>query len=265
MLFSGFLLFSCGPEPKEPTISPATQTTAPAPATQITSSDTDNSLAMDTARLDTPVLPPTRKPNGVYRLLLPDEEGKNILHTISFSPTAYRLQEEYPGKKDSVVVTTGTWAPSGGFIWLYRDQIARGRYKWKGDTLQYYSPRQKKSFSLEKLTPAAANKVWQTKKQEGAILYGVGNEPFWSVEVRPDDSLVLNMPDWSAPLRAKITAKDKSGDSAVYTAANDSLQLTVYPIFCNDGMSDFLYTQKFKVVYKGQTYSGCGEVLRTVH
>jgi uncharacterized membrane protein len=53
-----------------------------------------------------------------------------------------------------------------------------------------------------------------------------------------------------------------SADSTVYTADNDSLLVTVYPLFCSDGMSDFLYTQKIKLVYKGQTYTGCGERLR---
>lgn len=265
MIFCGFLLFSCGPEPKETTVSSQTRTTTTTQATQVTSTDTDNSQAMDTASLHTPVLPPVKKPEGVYRLLLPYEGGKKVLHTVSFSSTAYRLQEEYPGKKDSVVVTEGTWAPSGGFIWLYRDQIARERYKWKGETLQYYNPQLKKSFSMEKPVPALANPVWQTKKKEGVVFYGVGNEPFWSVEVGRNDSLVLNMPDWSTPLKAKLTATDKTGDSAVYAAADDSLQVTVYPFFCSDGMSDFLYTQKVKVMYKGQTYNGCGELLRQSH
>lgn len=239
-----------------------TSNTASAPVHPEIAADTDSNVSPDTPAETVPPLPPTKKPAGIYRFLLPYEGGSKILHTVSFSPANYRLQEEYPGKKDSVVITEGTWAPSEGFIWLYKDQIVRGRYTWKGDTLQYYSPRLKKRFSMETLSPVVVNEIWQAKKKEGTQLYGVGNEPFWSVEVTGKDSVVLNMPEWTAPLSLKLAAAAPAKDSTVYTAENDSLSVTVYPLFCNDGMSDFLYTRRVKVVYRGQTYRGCGEVLR---
>jgi uncharacterized membrane protein len=199
----------------------------------------------------------------VYRFLLPDEGGQKILHTISFSRGTFRLQEEYGDKRDSVVITEGTWAPSREYIWLYRDQIVRGRYLWVGDTLQYYSPRLKKTFPMQKVEPVAANDLWQRKREDGSLLYAVGTEPFWSVEVTGQDTLVVNMPDWTAPLRVKVAAETNTTDSTVYRDVNDSIQLTVYPLFCSDGMSDFLYTQRIRMVYKGQTYKGCGEKLRS--
>jgi uncharacterized membrane protein len=263
VIFVCFFLLSCGSEPKEVSVTTQTKEITTAPSTQIIAADTDNSFAKDTTTDIVPVVRPTKKPSGIYRFLSPYEGSQKILHTIAFYPGTYRLQEEYPGKKDSIVVTEGTWAPSEGVIWLYKDQIVRGRYTWKGDTLQYYSPRLKKNFSMAKLSPVTANKIWQTKKGGGTLLYGVGNEPFWSVEVNNQDSIVLNMPDWNTPLRVKMTATDIARDSTVYAAPNDSLHITVYPFFCNDGMSDFLYTRKVKMTYKGQTYKGCGEVLRS--
>jgi uncharacterized membrane protein len=258
-----FLLLSCGSEPKEPAVAIQTTDTAVAPVNTTSTSNTDLNFAKNEPPAeDLPVAAPVKRPSGVYRFLLPGEGSQKILHTVAFQSGSFRLQEEYPGKKDSIVVTQGTWAPSSGFIWLYRDQIVRGRYTWKGDTLQYYSPRLKKTFSMEKLAPVSANKIWQTKKQEGAVLYAVGTEPFWSVEITHQDSVVLSMPDWNAPLKVKLNAANAAKDSTVYAAGNDSLLVTVYPFFCSDGMSDFLYTQKVKVLYKGQTYSGCGERLR---
>lgn len=264
VIYSSFVLLACGTEPKEVTISSESKNTATAPAVADTPPDSGSRIPADNTTEMVTVTPVTPKPAGIYRAMLPYGEGKKILHTIAFYPTTYRLQEEYPGKPDSVVITQGTWAPSGGYIWLYRDQVAAGRYTWKGSTLQYYNPQLKKSTSMEKLVPAATNQVWQTKKKQGIALYGVGTEPFWSVEVDDSDSLVVNMPDWTSPLRSKITAADRSQDSVTYTASGDSLQLVVYPRFCSDGMSDFLYTQKLKLVYKGQTYKGCGEVFRPV-
>ena len=139
----------------------------------------------------------------------------------------------------------------------------RGRYTWQGDTLQYYSPRLKEKFAMHKLEPAAGNDVWKRKRAEGAVLYAIGTEPFWSAEITGQDTLVVNMPDWSAPLRMEVTAASATSDSAIYKALNDSIQVTVYPLFCSDGMSDFLYTKKIKLTYKGQTYQGCGERFRS--
>jgi uncharacterized membrane protein len=256
-------LLSCGTGPDDKASYTRATDSSFTHASELPVTNNDLNFAKDEqVTEELPATPPVKKPSGVYRFLLPEENGKKILHTVSFSTTSFRLQEEYSDKRDSIVVTQGTWAPSAGFIWLYRDQVVRGRYSWKGDTLQYYSPRLKKSFAMEKLTSVRVNNVWQTKKAEGVALYAVGTEPFWSVELSRQDSLVLNMPDWNAPLRVKVATASASADSTVYTADNDSLSVTIYPLFCSDGMSDFLYTQKIKLVYKGQTYTGCGERLR---
>ena len=263
VIYVSLLLFACNNEPKDTIVATRkTDTVVPASFDTV-ATDTADRFDKDTTEDKIVVKPPTRKPSGVYRFLLPLEQGEKILHTIAFYPTTYRLQEEYPGKKDSVVITEGTWTPNEGFIWLYKDQIAQERYTWKGDTLQYYSPSEKKRFSMEKLAAASANKPWQTKRKEGALLYGVGTEPFWSIQLNKNDSLVLNMPDWSTPLQAKLEETTTGKDSTVYAAAaGDSLRLIVYPFFCSDGMSNFVYTKRIKLTYRGQTYHGCGEVFR---
>lgn len=262
IVYGCFLLFACNSEPKHVAVTNQKADTMISPVVNTLNPDTNSEQLKDTVSDPPLATPAIKRPTGVYSFLMPFEAEKKILHTIAFYPTTYRLQEEYSNKKDSVIITEGTWAPSGGFIWLYKDQIVQGRYVWKGDTLQYYSPAQKKRFAMEKLSPAIANKPWQTKRKEGALLYGVGTEPFWSVEVNKDDSLVLNMPDLSSSLQVKIGEIATAKDSIIYTADNDSLHVIVYPFFCNDGMSDFVYTKKIKLTYRGQTYHGCGEVFR---
>ena len=263
-LYSCILIVSCGlePEKKDSVVSSVPDTVAQS-SQVITTADTDVSFARDTAIVKPVVRTPVKKPSGTYQFLLPAEDGKKILHTIAFYRGTFRLQEEY--NRDSLVVTEGTWAPSRDFIWLYKDQVVRGRYTWKGDTLQYFSPEQKKTYAMYPLTPATENAVWQTKRKEGQQLYGVGTEPFWSVEVTKDDSIIVNMPDWNAPLRAKITEASATDESAVFSAVRDSVRLVVHSYFCSDGMSDFLYTKRLELVYKGQTYRGCGEFLRPTH
>ena len=196
VLFCGVYLLACGDKPAEKTVSTTTEKTSATAASLPPSADTSVSFAKDTSSHASYAVTPVKRPSGIYQFILPYQDGGHILHTIAFSPGTYRLQEEYSGREDSVVITEGTWAPSQGFIWLYKDQLVRGRYVWKGDSLQYFSPGSNKKFSLSKLQPASSNTVWEDKKKEGAILYGIGTEPFWSVEVTKHDSAVLSMPDW---------------------------------------------------------------------
>lgn len=250
------LLTACAEQAGENAVTkPATTAVAVAPET--TATDTTVILTKDTSAYES-YAPPVKKPKGIYQFIFPYDKTTKILHTIAFYPNTFRLQEEYLGKKDSIVITEGTWAPSQGFIWLYDGHVARGRYTWTGDTLQYYSPRLSKKFSLTKQTPATANKVWMDKKNTGTILFGVGTEPFWSVEVNKRDSIILSMPDWTQPLRVKISNKNNEKNKIVYSAGSDSLEVIVHPYFCSDGMSDFTYSNKVTVTHRGKTYNGCG-------
>ena len=249
---------ACGNEPAEKTIATTKETTAVVTSEAADSIDTSISFAKDTSSHASYGVAEIKRPSGVYQLIMPYQNDEKILHTIAFYPGTYRLQEEYTGRKDSIVITEGTWTPSQGFIWLYKEQLVRGRYIWKGDTLQYYNPGSKKKISLAKLMPAASNPVWREKENAGTVLYGVGNEPFWSIEVSRHDSAVFSMPDFTAPLRVKLSGTNLLRDSTVYTADEDSLRIIVQPYFCSDGMSDFTYSHKISVTYKGRTYQGCG-------
>lgn len=256
-LFLPFLVAACDSEAEKKTTSTPIDTPKIALAPPQNELDTAANFAKDTASYQS-FAPPTKKPSGIYQFVLPHEGNTSILHTIAFYPATFRLQEEYIGKNDSIVITEGTWAPSQGYIWLYKDQLARGRYIWKGDTLQYYSPRLKKTFSLTKEVPVSTNKVWMDKKNQGAILFAVGTEPFWSVEVNKHDSIILSMPDWTEPLRVKISTTSLEKNTTTYLAGTDSLRVTVHPYFCSDGMSDFIYANKVTVNHRGKTYEGCG-------
>lgn len=250
-----FFLLACGPTPKE-TIVTTTKTEQPPTGAELTTLDTDTGF---TGEVEAPVVFNTKSPSGIYQFVLP-YGASGVLHTVGFNPGKYRLQEEYGAARDSLVISQGTWAPSAGFIWLYKDQIVRGRYAWKGDSLQYYSPRLKKFFTLTKLTPAENNTEWRKKAQAGAALFSVGTEPFWSLEVSKKDSIVINVPDWTQPLKVRIGRRVMGSDSTVYFSQSDSVRIVVYPQFCNDGMSDFIYTSKVRFTYRQTAYEGCGVV-----
>jgi uncharacterized membrane protein len=205
-----------------------------------------------------------KNPSGIYQTRLNYKGG--IQHTIAFyKDNTYQLQEKYiTAKNDSVVITTGNWSPSDGYIWLYKDQVVNGRYSWNGDTLQYFSPFSKKSFSMQSLTDANENTVWQKKADNGISVVGIGNEPFWSIEVLRKDSISFLLPDWKQPLRLKVSSFISNSDSIAYVAKNDSthLNVTILPFFCSDGMSDYVYRNKMKVKFNDQVYEGCGVVYK---
>lgn len=226
----------------------------------------NNTVDANTASQDTstsiklPAVKKIKNPGGIYRTVLP--YNNKVEQTIAFnSDFTYQLQEKYSRENmDSIVVTEGTWTPSDGFIWLYKDQVVRGRYKWKGDTLQYYSPQLKKSFSMHSLQDMVQNAAWRNKGKEGIVAFGVGNEPFWSVEYNNKDTISFQLSEWEHPLKLKADSSFSSNDSTGYIARKDSTQLrvTIFPHFCSDGMSDLTYRNKVKVYYNHQVYNGCG-------
>lgn len=220
-----------------------------------------NEAAMDTSNsIRLPIVKKIKNPQGIYQVFLPLND--KVEQTVAFnSDFTYQLQEKFlKDKKDSIITTKGTWTPSDGFIWLYKDQVVRGRYKWKGDTLQYYSPLLKKNFSMHSVKDAIQNTAWQNKDKQGIIVFGVGNEPFWSIAYNNKDSLSFQQSDWKRPLQLKVDSSFNTSDSTGYIAQSDSAQLrvTIFPHFCSDGMSDYIYRNKIKVYYNHQVFNGCG-------
>jgi uncharacterized membrane protein len=206
-----------------------------------------------------------KRPDGIYQGLIPYKEKNKIEQTIAFyNNNTFLLQEKYDTpNKDSIVQTRGNWSPSDGYIWLYKEQVVRGRYSWKGDTLRYFNPEMKKHFAMHAVKDVRENDRWQEKKAQGLVFMGIGNEPFWSLELDKEDSLSFSRAGWDHPLKMKLdTTFSATSDSTFYVAQNDSvsLKVTVLPYFCNDGMSDYIYENMISVQYNQEELKGCGVV-----
>ena len=202
-----------------------------------------------------------KPPKGIYQAELPCYNCKGIKHTVSFyTNLSYRIEEEKLENEKSLVATIGYWRPTGNTIWLYKDQIVKARYTWQGDTLMYIEPKTNEMIALKKLKSAAENDIWIKKKKEGAAFFGVGNEPFWNVEIHNNESVLFHLAEWQLPKNFIPTEPQYFRDSIIYNATSDSAQLkvTVYNSFCSDGMSDNIYDNAVKVEYKNKIYKGCG-------
>lgn len=217
-----------------------------------------NTASLDISdTISLPVAKRIKSPNGIYHTVLSNKTEQIVAFN---SDLTYQLQEKYLiGEKDSTVISEGIWSPSDGFIWLYKDQVARGRYKWKGDTLQYYSTALKKNFSMHHLQDATENSAWKNKGKEGIVVFATGTEPFWNIQLDSKDSLSFSLPDWEHPLKLKAVSSFTNQDSIGYLAKNDSAQIrvTIFPHFCSDGMSDYIYRNRVKVQYNQKVYNGC--------
>lgn len=201
----------------------------------------------------TNILINTRSPKGIYLVLLPSVE-----HIINFHADHTYILEEKKG--DKIVRISGDWKPTNGIIWTYRDQLVQGRYNWQGDTLAYIDTKNETTNKMEKLTSVLENNVWRNKSKEGVEFFGVGNEPFWSIEVDEQKAISFQLSDWSRPLIFKPVSPIINSDSIVYNLSSESaaIKITVLNQFCSDGMSDYIYDNKVKVLYNKQTFTGCG-------
>ena len=225
----------------------------------------DTNAAMNPPAIPLPITPRQKEPSGIYQGVLSMDH--KIEQTVQFNDNhTFRLQERYldKSKKDSMVLTEGTWSPSNGYIWLYKDQVVRARYKWVGDDLKYFNPESKKVYSMQPLQDIASNQTWKNKGNSGVEFYGIGNEPSWNIELDKKDSLKFHLREWEKPMQLKIHTFNQSGDSLIYNAGNDSttINLVILPYFCNDGMSDYIYSHRVRVKYNNQVMTGCGMVYK---
>lgn len=204
----------------------------------------------------------TTPPQGMYQVVLPCTDCKGIDHTILFNPDmSYRLEESpLDSKKEGIKSIRGNWKPVNGTIYIYKDSTVQARYTWKGETLRYMEQQTGRPIPMRHLPYALENDTWSKKRMEGLEFYGVGNEPFWNIEIDEQKAISFRLADWPRTLRLKPVMPSVSPDSTLYTAVNDTarLQVVIYPTFCNDGMSDYQYSHSVKVAYNGQVYRGCG-------
>jgi uncharacterized membrane protein len=224
----------------------------------------DGTLMSDTQMVPTDTISQAVAPKGIYTVTITTKGAKPIEQTVAFlSGRSYRMEEHTQGNTTSIEKTSGTWAVSNGTIWLYKDQVVKARYLWKEDTLLYLHPAGS-TTRMEKRVAATDNDVWRRKGAEGLEFYGVGNEPFWNIDIDEQKSIRFQLADWEKPLEFKAVAPASIKDGLTYATGSDTsrLQVTIYNSFCSDGMSDFIYNNRVVVRYKGAVYNGCGILFR---
>ena len=106
---------------------------------------------------------------------------------------------------------------------------------------------------------AADNPHWKKKKYEGVHLLVIGNEPFWNLEFRNNQSILFLLADWEKAIEIPIDQSFKPG--VKNEIQGKDIVVYVMPETCSDGMSDYVYDYSVTVIYKDTTYKGCGIAL----
>lgn len=199
-------------------------------------------------------------PTGAYQGMYPCKGCEGIQQTILFTPDKkYRLEELTWGKSSVPKKTEGIWERKNGMIWMYQPGRPPLKFFLRKDSLFTDSLQ----YALVKRELATLNPSWKQKQNEGVDFLGLGNEPFWSLEIDNEKMILFKLADWKKPVIVPIEKPTVTKDSTYYTLKSEGniLRITIYPQFCSDGMSDFLYQYKMAVIFKGNIYKGCGVML----
>ena len=165
---------------------------------------------------------------------------------------------------------TGNWSLVKSNLVLIEENSVVGKFEPRGDSL-LTRERQgtilhdtlSRKYALVRKETLMDLAVWKSRKQQGIEFYGVGNEPFWNIEIDSPSVVKFRLAEWKQPLHFRFASAQNSLDSMVYLVhrSKDSLNITILNQFCSDGMSDFIYPNVVKIMYLGRTYSGCGAFL----
>lgn len=198
-------------------------------------------------------------PGGIYSTQINDLEYWLQLN----EDKSYRLEEK-DKKGSSRSTLSGNWGMDENDILLYDNRTVIGKLSRSGDSIYVSELKNAKTAGKDQLLKrydlASSDTQWTNRKSKGVDFYGLGNEPFWNIEIDNENLTSFKMADWKQSVSLKTVKPTMTKDSIYYnfTGAN-KISVTVYNQFCSDGMSDKMYSNKVKIRYKGQTYSGCGE------
>jgi uncharacterized membrane protein len=208
-------------------------------------------------------------PLGAYQGIFPCKDCDGIQQTILFNiDKTFREEQMIWSKNESPKVSEGKWQRKNGKIELTQNNKPVITLIKKKDTLFAVNingvvVNNSSKYILTKRNLANNNPAWDKKRLQGVDFAAIGNEPFWNLEIDYEKSILFKLADWKKPVIAGIEKPIINKDSTIYKLKSDTTKwsITIFPQFCNDGMSDYLYQYKVTVKYNSILYKGCGLML----
>jgi uncharacterized membrane protein len=234
-----------------------------------TTSSTDSSAMVTKPAVDSVAL----KYTGLYSGYLPCADCAGIMTFLSLSSDmTYRLEETFAGKNDTARRANGIWKRENDKVVLYQGDKVLISYLPEGQKLVQLDIEGKRisgnlgdKYVLSR-NQVADNPAWKAKKEAGVDFIGLGNEPFWSLDIDKNGKVNFNTPDMKSPVLIAYGEPVNTQLGREYHLESESakLDITVIPQYCSDGMSDFTYEYKVTVKHNGRKYSGCGVMLNAL-
>lgn len=208
-------------------------------------------------------------PLGAYQGMFPCKDCEGIQQTILFNTDkTFKEEQMIWSKNESPKKSEGLWQRKNNKIELTQNNKQVIDLIKKGDTLltikiDGIAVNNSSKYILIKRNLARNNPAWDKKRLEGVDFAGIGNEPFWNLEIDYQKSILFKLADWKNPVIAGIEKPVINRDSTIYKLKTDTIKwsITIFPRFCNDGMTDYLYQYKVNIKYSGILYKGCGVML----
>jgi uncharacterized membrane protein len=211
---------------------------------------------------------------GTYSGYVPCPDCPGIETYLQLKPDkSYRLEETFSGKTGEVTVTEGNWGLEKGKVELYKGDVINVSFLPEPDKLIQLDPSGNRisgnlgdKYVLFK-QEIAHNTEWEKEKKSGIDFIGLGNEPFWSLEIDREGKVSFNTPEMKTPVTFPYqppTNKTNTTTDYKLESNGDKLDITILHQFCSDGMSEFLYNYRVKLKFKGKGYSGCGVMLSSL-
>lgn len=202
---------------------------------------------------------------GVFQGVFPCVNCDGIQQTVLFYKDHTYAQEQIKwDKNEEATRGRGQWRINGNTIELFQNKQLVAEMIAKGDSLfatkiSGIPLKDSGKYLITKHQLAGDQPIWRKKKLKGIDFVGMGNEPFWNVEIK--GTLVsFKLMNWKKSIYASMGEMEKNIDSTAYylKTGNKDWSLKILPHLCRDGMSDFIYEYKVEVIYDGKTYKGCG-------
>jgi len=202
---------------------------------------------------------------GAYLGIFPCKDCQGVQQTILLDVNNTYTQEQVTWGKDAETIrSNGIWRVKDNTVELYENKHLAAVFAIAGDSLfgisiQNIPLRDSLRYLLSKKEFAGNRPVWKEKKKAGIDFAGLGNEPFWSLEIMKD-KINFRLMDWKKPVTAYITEMEKNDVATIYylVSGRDEWTVKIYPFLCSDGMSDLVYRNKVEVIYDDVIYNGCG-------
>ena len=206
---------------------------------------------------------------GAYQGIFPCKDCDGVQQTIIFNADkTFREEQMIWSKNEAPKISEGTWQIKNGKIELIQNNKPAISFIKKRDTLLAVEINgifitNSSNYMLMKRNLAIDNPALVKKKLEGIDFAAIGNEPFWSLDIDFKKNISFKLADWKRPVKTGVVKPIINKDSTIYKLRSDTIvwTITIYPQFCNDGMSDYLYQHKVSVEYNGILYKGCGVML----